>query len=142
MKEPITCESIHATSPAATMQGHAWQGASLLSMQAAHGGRRRPVGSLAPCLWLWCSGPPHGTETHHPAGEVPYSQSAGLLLLRLLLLCTALGWSLGENGEWRKFHLSELGTRVPMMIAVPWLPKTHGLHASGAMCELVDVSGL
>jgi hypothetical protein len=50
-----------------------------------------------------------------------------------------LGWSLGENGEWRKFHLSELGTRVPMVIAVPWLPRTHGLHANGAMCELVDV---
>ena len=46
--------------------------------------------------------------------------------------------SLGENGDWRKFSLTELGTKVPLLIAAPWLPHTHGQHTD-AIVELVDV---
>ena len=53
-------------------------------------------------------------------------------------LRTDHGWSLGENGEWRKFHLSELGTRVPLLVSVPWLPRAHG-RRTAALVELVDV---
>ena len=34
------------------------------------------------------------------------------------------GWSLGEQGEWRKFTNWENGARVPMFIAVPWVPSS------------------
>ena len=36
------------------------------------------------------------------------------------------GWSLGEQGEWRKFTNWENGARVPMFIAVPWAPSSFG----------------
>jgi iduronate 2-sulfatase len=48
------------------------------------------------------------------------------------------GWALGENGMWRKFQLTELGTRVPLIVSVPWLPQSHG-QRSAVITELVDV---
>ena len=48
------------------------------------------------------------------------------------------GWALGENNMFRKFHNTELSTRVPLIIAVPWLPAGHGQHAR-SLFELVDV---
>ena len=47
-------------------------------------------------------------------------------------------WALGENGMWRKFQLTELGTRVPMLVSVPWLPASFGRHST-VIAELVDV---
>jgi arylsulfatase A-like enzyme len=38
----------------------------------------------------------------------------------------------------RKFHNTELSTRVPLLLAVPWLKETHGKHTQ-ALMELVDV---
>ena len=46
--------------------------------------------------------------------------------------------ALGENNMFRKFHNAELTTRVPFVVAVPWLPEMHGKH-SQAIIELVDV---
>lgn len=48
------------------------------------------------------------------------------------------GWALGESGMWRKFQLTELGTRVPLIVSVPWLPQSHGKRSS-VITELVDV---
>ena len=48
------------------------------------------------------------------------------------------GWALGENNMFRKFGDTELTTRVPLVIAVPWLQATHGQRTS-AFFELVDV---
>ena len=39
---------------------------------------------------------------------------------------------------WRKFQLTELGTRVPLIVSVPWLPQSHGKRSS-VITELVDV---
>eukprot|EP00966_Prymnesium_polylepis_P098884 2290015-Prymnesium_polylepis.1 len=48
------------------------------------------------------------------------------------------GWTLGEHAMWCKMANLELHTRVPLMLRVPWLPKSRG-QASTAMVELVDV---
>ena len=48
------------------------------------------------------------------------------------------GWALGENNMFRKFHNAELTTRVPLVVAVPWMKEMHGKH-SHAIVELVDV---
>eukprot|EP00039_Didymoeca_costata_P029970 m.27309 g.27309 ORF g.27309 m.27309 type:complete len:560 (-) comp7884_c0_seq1:85-1764(-) len=48
------------------------------------------------------------------------------------------GWALGENGEWKKFAITEVGTRVPLLIKVPWMSRTAGKHTR-ALVELVDV---
>ena len=48
------------------------------------------------------------------------------------------GWALGENGMWRKFQLTELGTRVPLIVSVPWLPQSHGTRTA-VIVELVDI---
>ena len=48
------------------------------------------------------------------------------------------GWAPGENGMWRKFQLTELGTRAPLIISVPWLVQSHGKR-SAVITELVDV---
>ena len=57
----------------------------------------------------------------------------------LLLLCWMLqkGWHLGEYNMWEKRTVWELGTRVPFMVHVPWLPQSHGRHTAG-LTELVS----
>ena len=48
------------------------------------------------------------------------------------------GWSLGEHGEWQKFSNFEHGTRVPLIMRVPWLPQSKGQRSS-VLAELIDV---
>ena len=48
------------------------------------------------------------------------------------------GWSLGENGDFLKFSLTELGTRVPLLIKTPHIPHVAGRRTS-ALVELVDL---
>lgn len=57
---------------------------------------------------------------------------------RLLSFCSFAGWHLGEYNMWEKRTIWELGTRVPFMAHVPWLPQSHG-QRTGAPTELVDV---
>jgi iduronate 2-sulfatase len=38
------------------------------------------------------------------------------------------GYHLGERGEWEKKANFELTTRVPLLIAAPHLPGSHGKH--------------
>jgi arylsulfatase A-like enzyme len=77
--------------------------------------------------------------------------------------CTFQGWSLGEQGEWRKFTNwyawfvfaaaflislcmaddscgcdRENGVRVPMFFAVPWAPKSFG-RSTSHIAEHVDI---
>jgi iduronate 2-sulfatase len=47
------------------------------------------------------------------------------------------GWSLGEQGLWRKFTNFELATRVPLIVSVPWIEAQSARNAHPA--ELVDV---
>jgi arylsulfatase A-like enzyme len=48
------------------------------------------------------------------------------------------GYHLGEHHKWQKQHLFEQTARVPFIISVPWMKKTHGASAS-QICELVDL---
>ena len=47
------------------------------------------------------------------------------------------GWSLGEQGLWRKFTNFELSTRVPLIISVPWMEAQPSQNSN--LAELVDV---
>ena len=56
----------------------------------------------------------------------------------MVVLHSDHGYSLGEHGEWQKFSNFEHGTRVPLIIRVPWLPQAAGVRTS-AQAELVDI---
>ena len=43
----------------------------------------------------------------------------------------------GVQNMWEKRTIWELGTRVPYMIHVPWLPQSHGQHTAG-LTELIE----
>ena len=49
------------------------------------------------------------------------------------------GWQLGEHGAWRKFSNFEIATRVPLIIAAPWLRQASSPRRSAALVELVDL---
>jgi iduronate 2-sulfatase len=104
-------------------------------------------------------------------GEI---DAAALTQTTMVVFFSDHGWSLGENGDWKKFSLTgicqaipkhiqlylsrlhasshihssltclcfalptELGTRVPLIVKVPWLPHIAGTRTS-ALVELVDV---
>jgi hypothetical protein len=48
------------------------------------------------------------------------------------------GWHLGEYAMWEKRTNWELGTRVPLIIRVPWMQSSVGKR-SAALVELVDI---
>eukprot|EP00041_Stephanoeca_diplocostata_P038000 m.1466877 g.1466877 ORF g.1466877 m.1466877 type:complete len:317 (+) comp25138_c0_seq20:1658-2608(+) len=65
-------------------------------------------------------------------------EAADLSRTTLVVFHSDHGWSLGEGGDWKKFSLTELGLRVPLIIKVPWMPHTAGKRCD-ALVELVDV---
>lgn len=64
--------------------------------------------------------------------------SLGLTNETMVVLHSDHGWSLGEHGEWQKFSNFEHGTRVPLIMRVPWLPQSQGTRTD-VLAELVDV---
>ena len=48
------------------------------------------------------------------------------------------GWGLGEGNLWHKMTNFEHTVRVPLLIRVPWKPKSMGATVSG-LVELVDM---
>ena len=48
------------------------------------------------------------------------------------------GYHLGEHGEWEKKANFELTTRVPLIIAAPHYPRSHGRNTD-ALIDLVDL---
>ena len=48
------------------------------------------------------------------------------------------GYHLGERGEWEKKAAFELTLRVPLLIAAPHLPSSHGKSTTG-LVDLVDI---
>lgn len=51
------------------------------------------------------------------------------------------GWQLGEHGAWRKFTNFELATRVPLIIAAPWIaPAQQQQRRTNALVELIDLA--
>ena len=57
-------------------------------------------------------------------------------LWTMLSLLVSSCESLVQN-MWEKRTIWELGTRVPYMIHVPWLPQSHGQHTAG-LTELIE----
>mmetsp|Transcript_25651 Transcript_25651/g.45535 ORF Transcript_25651/g.45535 Transcript_25651/m.45535 type:complete len:273 (+) Transcript_25651:2-820(+) len=49
------------------------------------------------------------------------------------------GYQLGEKNVWTKHTNFELGTRVPLMVRVPWSPVQRGTKITDRIVELVDV---
>ena len=49
------------------------------------------------------------------------------------------GWGLGEHGFWCKMANTELQTRVPLLVRVPWLETTMQGARTSALVELVDI---
>lgn len=64
--------------------------------------------------------------------------SLGLVNETMVVLHSDHGWSLGEHGEWQKFSNFEHGTRVPLIMRVPWLPQSQGKRTD-VLAELIDV---
>ena len=56
----------------------------------------------------------------------------------MVVLHSDHGWHLGEYAQWEKRTNWELGTRVPLIMRVPWMPSSVGKR-SRALVELVDV---
>ena len=48
----------------------------------------------------------------------------------LVVMLSDHGWHLGEYAMWEKRTVWELGTRVPMMIRVPWLAEYEATRES------------
>ena len=57
----------------------------------------------------------------------------------MVVLHSDHGWHLGEYAMWEKRTNWELGTRVPLIMRVPWLAATAAGKRSRALVELVDI---
>jgi hypothetical protein len=57
----------------------------------------------------------------------------------MVVLHSDHGWHLGEYAMWEKRTNWELGTRVPLMIRVPWMAQSSAGKRSRALVELVDI---
>jgi iduronate 2-sulfatase len=56
----------------------------------------------------------------------------------MVVLHSDHGWHLGEYAMWEKRTNWELGTRVPLIIRVPWIKASVGKRTK-AFAELVDI---
>eukprot|EP00927_Polykrikos_kofoidii_P070038 TRINITY_DN6587_c0_g1_i1.p1 TRINITY_DN6587_c0_g1~~TRINITY_DN6587_c0_g1_i1.p1 ORF type:complete len:740 (-),score=57.78 TRINITY_DN6587_c0_g1_i1:99-2318(-) len=57
----------------------------------------------------------------------------------MIVLHSDHGFSLGEHGEWQKFSNFEHGTRVPLIMRVPWIrASTKGVRTK-VLAELIDI---
>eukprot|EP00927_Polykrikos_kofoidii_P031392 TRINITY_DN26_c0_g1_i1.p1 TRINITY_DN26_c0_g1~~TRINITY_DN26_c0_g1_i1.p1 ORF type:complete len:753 (-),score=61.33 TRINITY_DN26_c0_g1_i1:198-2408(-) len=57
----------------------------------------------------------------------------------MVVLHSDHGYSLGEHGQWQKFTNFEHGTRVPLIIRVPWIPASTRGARTKVLAELTDI---
>ncbi|MGB1889583.1 MAG: sulfatase-like hydrolase/transferase, partial [Akkermansiaceae bacterium] len=62
----------------------------------------------------------------------------GLRENTIVIFSSDHGYLLGHHHKFQKQHLFEESTRVPFILSVPWMTKSHG-HASNKITELVDL---
>jgi len=62
----------------------------------------------------------------------------GLRENTIVIFSSDHGYLLGHHHKFQKQHLFEESTRVPFILSVPWITKSHG-HASNKIAELVDL---
>jgi len=76
--------------------------------------------------------------TDHQLGSIMDAmEEAGYLNNTLVLFTGDHGQNLGEHNTWTKMTAWEHSLRVPLIISVPWLEKSHGRVHTG-MAEMVD----
>ncbi|ANW96626.1 iduronate-2-sulfatase [Wenyingzhuangia fucanilytica] len=64
---------------------------------------------------------------------------AGIRDNTIIIVWSDHGWHLGDMGIWGKATNYEIGTRVPLMIWTPDMPKENRGKTSEALVELVDM---
>lgn len=62
----------------------------------------------------------------------------GLAENTIVVFTSDHGYLLGHHHKFQKQHLFEEATRVPFIVSVPWMDKTHG-RGTGKITELVDL---
>jgi arylsulfatase A-like enzyme len=62
----------------------------------------------------------------------------GLRKNTIVIFSSDHGYLLGHHNKFQKQHLFEESTRVPFILSVPWMSKSHG-QASGHITELIDL---
>ena len=62
----------------------------------------------------------------------------GLRENTIVIFSSDHGYLLGHHHKFQKQHLFEESTRVPFILSVPWMTKSHG-NASNKITELVDL---
>ena len=62
----------------------------------------------------------------------------GLRENTIVIFSSDHGYLLGHHHKFQKQHLFEESTRVPFILSVPWITKSHG-HSSNQITELVDL---
>ncbi|MCP4848571.1 MAG: sulfatase [Verrucomicrobiaceae bacterium] len=65
-------------------------------------------------------------------------EELGLRENTIVIFSSDHGYLLGEHNKFQKQHLFEQSTRVPFILSVPWLAKTHG-KATQHITELIDL---
>jgi len=74
------------------------------------------------------------------AGQIINELDAlGLTNDTMVVLHSDHGWHLGEYAMWEKRTNWELGTRVPLIMRVPWIPGAASGKRSKALVEVVDI---
>ncbi|MRI00131.1 sulfatase-like hydrolase/transferase [Kriegella sp. EG-1] len=66
-------------------------------------------------------------------------EEAGVRDNTIIIVWSDHGWHLGEMGIWGKATNYEVGTRVPLMIWTPDMPKETRGKSTNALVELVDM---
>ena len=64
--------------------------------------------------------------------------ATGLADETIVVMTSDHGWGLGEHNHWVKYTNWETDARVPLLIADPAAPQTHGKH-TGSLVEHVDL---
>jgi arylsulfatase A-like enzyme len=65
-------------------------------------------------------------------------QSTGVAPSTAVLFLGDHGWQTGEHNMWCKMSVFDVGTRIPLLISVPWLNQTHG-QRTDSFAEAVDI---
>jgi len=81
------------------------------------------------------------SQSDDAMGEVMafLEKQPGLLDNTLIIAMADHGYFLGEHGIWAKDNLFDLGSRVPLIVKVPWVLNARGPTRINHVVELIDL---